>query len=111
MREISPNGIRCRSPISQPQWHQNFKNSERTGLESWGILIPDGSVSDISEIEHSLPKITPRTRGKEEGGGGMGSLEAERRKVKRSGEGNWAWPENLLTVRKTKILIGIVLEI
>ena len=41
----------------------------------------------------------------------MGSLEAERRKVRRSGEGNWAWPENLPTVRKTKILIGIALEI
>ena len=71
-------------------------------------MIPDGSVSDISEIEHSLPKINPRRRGKE---GGMGSLEAERRKVRRSGEGNWAWPENLPTVRKTKILIGIALEI
>ena len=41
----------------------------------------------------------------------MGSLEAKRREVRESGEGNWIWPEILPTVRETKLLIGIALEI
>ena len=31
--------------------------------------------------------------------------------LRESGEGNWIWPETLPTVRETKILIGIALEI
>ena len=55
-----------------------------------------------------LPKRTPGRRGKE---AGLGSLEVRRREVRESGEGNWVWPEAVPTVRETKILIGIALEI
>ena len=65
-------------------------------------------ASGISEIEHLLPKRTPGRRGKE---AGMGSLEAKRREVRGSGEGNWIWPDKLPNVKETKALIGIALEI
>ena len=66
------------------------------------------AVTNISEIEHLLPKRTPGRRGKE---AGMGSLEAKRREVRESGEGNWIWPTLLPTERETRMLIGIALEI
>ena len=64
--------------------------------------------SGLSEVLHLLPKRTPGRRGKE---AGMGSLEAKRREVRESGEGNWVWPETLPTEKETRELIGIAMEI
>ena len=72
------------------------------------VHLNRGEASSISEIEHLLPRRTPGRRGKE---AGMGSLEARRREVRESGEGNWIWPDTLPTVSDTKTLIGIALEI
>ena len=66
------------------------------------------SSADISEIAHLLPRRTPGRRGKE---AGMGSLEAKRREIRESGEGNWVWPDTIPTIREIKIMIGIALEI
>jgi len=72
------------------------------------VHLNGGESSDIRDIEHLLPKRTPGRRGRE---AGMGSLEAKRREVRDSGEGNWIWPEELPNEKETRILIGIALEI
>ena len=72
------------------------------------IHLNRGEIDGISEIEHLLPKRTPGRRGKE---AGLGSLEAKRREVRESGEGNWVWPAVMPTERETRKLIGMALEI
>ena len=64
--------------------------------------------SDISEVEHLLPKRTPGRRGKE---AGIGSLKVRRRDLRGSGDGNWVRPENMPTEQEIMKLIGIALEI
>ena len=63
---------------------------------------------NLRDIIHLLPYRTPGRRGPE---AGMGSIEARKRHVKKSGEGNWTWPEKKPNKKEIKKLIGAALEI
>ena len=65
--------------------------------------------SDLSEIEHLLPKRRKGRRGPE---AGMGSEECRQRELVDNESSNWEWPERrLITIRERRKLIGAALEI
>ena len=64
--------------------------------------------SDLSEVEHLLPK---KRKGKPGIEPGMNLHEAKRRYLDRSEESSWTWPQIEPTDEKKHLLMAIMLEI
>ena len=64
--------------------------------------------SDISQIEHLLPKKRQGKRGVEPG---MNSTEVKKRDLNKSKDSSWSWPEKKLTKKDIHLMMAIMLEI
>ena len=76
----------------------NWQNIDERWLCLYVHLNRDKCLN-LRDIIHLLPYRTPGRRGPE---AGMGSIEARKRHVKKSGEGNWTWPEKKPNEKKNK---------